>query len=59
MEIYDKYYWEMKPAAKLTGKEQPETTGITHLNEDCHFNLDKQLDFVILLHQIQRDLTNI
>lgn len=25
MEIYDKYYWEMKPAAKLTGKEQSET----------------------------------
>ncbi|XP_053403943.1 tumor necrosis factor ligand superfamily member 15-like [Mercenaria mercenaria] len=23
MEIYDKYHWEMKPAAKLTGKDQP------------------------------------
>jgi hypothetical protein len=23
MNIYDKHFWEMKPAAKLTGKEQP------------------------------------
>lgn len=23
-EIYDEYFWELKPAAKVTGKDQPE-----------------------------------
>jgi hypothetical protein len=26
MAIYDKYFWEMKPSAKVTGKEQPVNT---------------------------------
>ncbi|XP_053388890.1 uncharacterized protein LOC128551950 [Mercenaria mercenaria] len=30
MEILDKYVWEMKPAAKLTGKEQPKQTKKSH-----------------------------
>ncbi|XP_053388895.1 tumor necrosis factor ligand superfamily member 15-like [Mercenaria mercenaria] len=30
MAIYDKYFWEMKPAAKLTGKEQPKQNKESH-----------------------------
>ncbi|XP_045200964.2 tumor necrosis factor ligand superfamily member 15-like [Mercenaria mercenaria] len=30
MAIYDKYFWEMKPAAKLTGKEQPKSNKKSH-----------------------------
>jgi hypothetical protein len=31
MAIYDKYFWEMKPSAKVTGKEQPVNTKSMYL----------------------------
>ncbi|XP_053404025.1 uncharacterized protein LOC123554561 [Mercenaria mercenaria] len=42
MSIYDKAFWEMKPAAKLTGKEQPDTrkgdigADMVPVREWCH-----------------------